>query len=186
MAKHKCIYCLCEKDESEFNREHVVPRMMGTYENGFVLNKCEVCQECNSFFSKELEVNIGLNSMESFLRIQKGKPMSDGNRFRKGRVSFTGTEGLFKGLEFTPVVDSSKSEKMHFEISPKIGILKSEAPIEYDYYDLDDLPTASTEVISFLKSKNNAIITKTYDTGFYAVCNDGKMVSYCFFNGIQI
>lgn len=34
---HKCIYCKKEKDASEFNREHVVPRMMGTYENGFVL-----------------------------------------------------------------------------------------------------------------------------------------------------
>lgn len=159
MAKYRCIYCLNEKDESAFNREHVVPRMMGTYENGFVLSNCEVCEECNSFFSRNLEVNIGLNSMESFLRIQKGKPMSDGRKFRKGRVSFTGAEGLFKGLEFTPVVDSSQSEKLHFEISPKIGILKSETPEEYDYYDLENLPVASTEVLSFLKRKNNAIIT---------------------------
>ena len=43
--KYKCIYCKQEKDGSEFNREHVVPRMMGTYENGFVLNSYEVCEE---------------------------------------------------------------------------------------------------------------------------------------------
>ena len=42
MAKHKCIYCLQEKDETAFNREHVVPRMMGTYQNGYVLSNYEV------------------------------------------------------------------------------------------------------------------------------------------------
>ena len=45
MRKHICIYCKKEKDESQFNREHVVPRMMGTYENGFVLSNNEVCEE---------------------------------------------------------------------------------------------------------------------------------------------
>ena len=60
LAKCKCIYCLAEKELSEFNREHVVPRMMGTYNNGFVLNDYQVCEECNSYFSKELESKIVL------------------------------------------------------------------------------------------------------------------------------
>lgn len=156
--KHICIYCKQEKEESEFNREHVVPRMMGTYENGFVLSNNQVCEECNSYFSRELEDKISLNSMESFLRMQYGRPMSDGRKMRKERLSFTGMEGIFKGLEFTPVVDSSNEEKMRFDITPKIGILSVE-PDEYNYYELGELPHATPEMIAFLKGKDKGIIT---------------------------
>lgn len=159
MPKHICIYCKKEKDESEFNREHVVPRMMGTYENGFVLNRYEVCEECNSFFSRELENKISLNSMESFLRIKYGNPMSDGRTMRRERLVFSGIEGVFKGLEFTPVVDSSNEERMHFDISPRIGILSSEKTGDYDYYEAHDLPDASDKKLQFLKGKDKGIIT---------------------------
>lgn len=37
--KYKCIYCLKDKEKDEFNREHVMSQMMGTYENSFVLGK---------------------------------------------------------------------------------------------------------------------------------------------------
>lgn len=156
--KHICIYCKQQKDESEFNREHVVPRMMGTYQNGFVLSNNQVCEECNSYFSRELENEISLNSMESFLRIQYGKPMSDGRKMRKERLSFFGTEGILKGLEFTPIVDSSNEEKLSFDIIPKIGILSVE-PDEYSYYELNELPPATPEVREFLKGKDRGIIT---------------------------
>lgn len=126
MAKHKCIYCLQEKDETAFNREHVVPRMMGTYQNGYVLSNYEVCEECNSYFSRELEDKIGLNSIESFLRMQHGREMSDGRTMRRDRTRFYGTEGIFKGLEFIPVVDNQNLERIHFNILPKIGIQSKE------------------------------------------------------------
>ncbi len=159
MAKHKCIYCLMEKNGDEFNREHVVPRMMGTYEDGFVLSQNQVCQECNSFFSKELEDKIGLNSLESFLRIQHGRKMSDGRIMRKGRVAFSGTSDIFKGLDFTPVVDSSNEERMHFDISPRIGILENEEKNEYTYHNLDELPYALPEILQSIKGKKAGIIT---------------------------
>lgn len=28
----KCIYCLTEKDEAEFDKEHVIPRAFGKFE----------------------------------------------------------------------------------------------------------------------------------------------------------
>jgi len=159
MAKHVCIYCRKEKDESEFNREHVVPRMLGTYENGLVLSNCEVCEECNTFFSRELENKISLNSMESFLRIQYGRPMSNGRTMRKERLSFSGIDGIFKGLEFTPVVDNMNKEGLHFDISPCIGILSLESSDEYNYYQPEKLPEATKEVIEFIKGKEKGIIT---------------------------
>ncbi|MGI6173386.1 MAG: HNH endonuclease [Christensenellales bacterium] len=159
MSKHKCIYCLKEKEESEFNREHVIPRMMGTYTNSFVLSNFQVCKECNSYFSKELEDKISLNSMESFLRMKYGRPMSDGRKLKKDRVSFIGAEGLFKGLEFTPIVDKANDEKISLYIPPQIGIMTNESPLAYQYYTLDALPEATPEVLSRLRNKSNGIIT---------------------------
>ena len=159
MAKHKCIYCLQEKDETAFNREHVVPRMMGTYQNGYVLSNYEVCEECNSYFSRELEDKIGLNSIESFLRMQHGREMSDGRTMRRDRTRFYGTEGIFKGLEFIPVVDNQNLERIHFNILPKIGIQSKEREDEYDYFEPDSLPVASTEILDYLKGKKAGIVT---------------------------
>lgn len=56
MIKHQCVYCLNWKDEKEFNREHVIPQFLGTFSNNLVLNELEVCKECNSFFSKNFEL----------------------------------------------------------------------------------------------------------------------------------
>ena len=70
--KYTCIYCKKEKEESEFNREHVVPQMMGRYVNAPVLSNHEVCQECNSYFSEEVEGKIALDSYEALLRMKSG------------------------------------------------------------------------------------------------------------------
>ena len=78
----KCIYCLQEKVRSEFNKEHVVPEMMGKYNGGFVLSHGQVCKECNSIFSNQLETIIGLNSMEGLLRIKYGRQISDGHKIK--------------------------------------------------------------------------------------------------------
>ena len=159
MAKHKCIYCLQEKNDTDFNREHVVPRMMGTYQDGYVLSNYEVCEECNSYFSRELEDKIGLNSMEGFLRMQHGRTMTDGRMLRRDRVSFTGMNGIFKGLDFIPVVDNQNPERIHFDILPRIGILSADQSNEYDYYEAESLPEASQEILDRLRGKEAGIVT---------------------------
>ena len=68
-------------------REHVVPKMMGRYTDGFVLSEHQVCEECNSYFSREIEDKIGLDSYEALLRMRSGtKKMSDGRRIRNNPV----------------------------------------------------------------------------------------------------
>jgi hypothetical protein len=63
----KCIYCLQTKPVSDFNREHVISRFMGTYENAVVLNHNEVCKECNDFFCENLENALSFDSLEGLL-----------------------------------------------------------------------------------------------------------------------
>lgn len=155
----KCIYCLKEKDEKEFNREHVVSRMMGTYQDGFVLNHQQVCEKCNTYFSTELEVKIGLDSLESFLRMQHGNKMSDGRSMRSGRVRFSGAEGIFKGLRFTPIVDNTNPERIRFDIFPCIGILDNEELDEYRYYAVEELPEATAKVLARIGAGKRGIIT---------------------------
>lgn len=159
---HTCIYCKKVKEDDAFNREHVIPRMMGRYVNAPVLSNYQVCQECNSYFSKEIEDKISLDSYEAFLRMKSGiKRMSDGRRLSNSRISLCGAEGLFKGLKFIVVSDAANEERIHFDISPCIGIKKSED--EYDYYSINELPTATEEKIQTLKQYSSPIVQFGYN-----------------------
>lgn len=144
----KCIYCLKWKPISEFNREHVIPQMMGTYDgNGYVLNRNEVCKECNDFFSKHLENSISLDSLEGLFRTQNAAtPMNDGHRLGQNRLIITGQEGIFKGLKFQAVSDAKFSERIHLDIVPAVGIIHDEEKEEYDYYTIDGLCHCSDEM----------------------------------------
>ncbi len=160
--KYRCIYCLEEKDKKDFNREHVMSQMMGKYENSFVLGKNQVCQNCNSYFSKELENDISLDSYEGFLRMQYGKanPMSDGRKLRRNHVAIKADSGDIKGLSFVPVVNKNNSENISLETVPSIGILqRNDNDAKYEFYDADKLPVATKEIMDFLSGKESGIIT---------------------------
>lgn len=160
--KHICIYCKKEKSEEEFNREHVVPQMMGRYTDGLVLSEFQVCQECNSFFSKQIEDKISLDSYEALLRMKSGtKKMSDGRRLRNSRLTLIGAEGLFKGLRFCPVSKPDTPERVAFEIMPCVGLKISDS--EYEYYTIDDLPDSTDDVMTRLRSLENPIIQFGYE-----------------------
>ncbi|MBE1556006.1 HNH endonuclease [Sporosarcina limicola] len=164
MEKHKCIYCLRTKYESEFNKEHVVPRMMGTYQDAFVLSNFQVCQECNSYFSRQIEDKIALDSYEGFLRMQfRDKPMSDGRRLTDSRIRIIGNEGVFKGLPFYVLTDTSNPYRIRFEVEPMVGIISSLEANEYIYYTLENLPDATKEVKSRLKKAEQPIINTGID-----------------------
>ena len=160
MEKHKCIYCLEEKRKDEFNREHVVPRMMGTYQDGFVLNDNQVCEECNKYFSRNIENAISLNSFEGLLRMQHGsRVMSEGRALKGHRISLIGNEGVFKGLNFSVFADSTNDERIHLDISPCIGIIRDIDNNEYDYYALDKVPEATDEILSRIKGIKAGLVT---------------------------
>lgn len=60
----KCIYCLKDKPENEFNTEHVISRFISTFgANTLVLNNFEVCESCNKKFCNEFENSLALDSI---------------------------------------------------------------------------------------------------------------------------
>ena len=164
MTMYKCIYCLQVKDHTKFNREHVVLQMMGKYQNGFVLNDFQVCQECNSYFSKYVENKIALDSFEAFLRMQyRNTPISDGRRMNNSRIRLIGEEGVFKGVHFIAITDKSNSYHIHYEAEPMVGIINSIENHEYNYYSLDELPKATTDIIKRMKESTQPIINTGID-----------------------
>ena len=164
MQQHKCIYCLKTKEENDFNREHVIPQMMGKYINGFVLSEFQVCKECNDYFSHKLENVISLDSYEAFLRMQyRDKPMSDGHKLSKNRIRLTGDEGILKGLQFSAITDINNPYRMHFDAEPMVGVIESVEKQEYKYYSLEELPEATEEVIMKMKKSSQPIINTGID-----------------------
>ena len=88
MKSRTCIYCSEFKAVDQFNAEHVLPQALGRYRGSLTLN-C-VCEECNSFFGKTLDLTIGRDSVEALLRIREGlKEPSGVKQIRYGNLRLT-------------------------------------------------------------------------------------------------
>ena len=70
MGTRRCIYCLANKPESQFNREHVIPEAFGVFQQNLVLD-C-VCQACNDFFGRDLDLKLGRDTIEGLDRFRYG------------------------------------------------------------------------------------------------------------------
>lgn len=83
-----CIYCLHDKDTSAFNTEHVIPQAFGRFRQNLTLD-C-VCAECNAEFGKTIDLALGRDSLEAFLRLIHGtKPARDVAELGSQRLSMT-------------------------------------------------------------------------------------------------
>ncbi len=66
----KCIYCFTENESKFDGKEHVIPQAFGTFGNATPTLK-SVCDECNAYFSKELDHFLARESIEGVTRYQK-------------------------------------------------------------------------------------------------------------------
>ena len=74
-ASAKCIYCLEQKLLSEFNREHVLHRAFGGFEEALTLvapYDPGVYRACNDYFSSTVDLAITRDSIEALLRVEHG------------------------------------------------------------------------------------------------------------------
>ena len=78
-----CIYCENSKPAHLFNKEHVFPQAFGKFQNNFTLVDM-VCQECNNYFGKTLDMDLGRESWEGLKRFEHGvKRLSEFSHFGK-------------------------------------------------------------------------------------------------------
>lgn len=99
-----CIYCKTN-DQSAFRGvEHLIPQSFGKFSSETPTLKC-VCDECNSFFAKELDQVLARDSWEGVNRYKKGIKSREQRPIK--RLKFTLEEvpemGIFGGMVFEGV-----------------------------------------------------------------------------------
>ena len=156
---HQCIYCKEYKPAEDFNREHVVSRMLGTYQNAPVLNECQVCKSCNDYFCNEIENKLSMDSYEGFLRMQyDGRKHTKVRKIGQTRLVVSGQNGIFKSLDFLVSSNSNNGVGIQLEIEPVIGIISDASKQEYDYYHLGEIPPYSEEIHAKISSSPSPIV----------------------------
>jgi hypothetical protein len=76
--QYRCIYCLERKDAPAFNRDHVMPVLLGTFSPNFTLVRA-VCKSCNGALGRETEDILGVDSFEAYQRFASGLKRSNAN-----------------------------------------------------------------------------------------------------------
>lgn len=138
----KCIYCLSNKNISSFSKtEHVIPQSFGKFkDNNLTLNRL-VCDDCNLYFSKHLELYLGRDTYEgSVLRYQFNIKNDDEFKTlgKRSKLIEKINEGDFKGT-FATREYSKKENKIKLKPLPQIGFLNA-GNNNYTYYLLDNIP----------------------------------------------
>jgi hypothetical protein len=138
-ARHRCIWCLLKKPETEFNREHVIPQAFETFEPKNLTLINAVCCDCNSFFSRELEPTLARDTLEGFQRYEHGqKPKSEFKSLGKKSVTKAQMpDGFYAGAWGYAAAGDPDLRITPF---PQIGFAKSEDG-PFDWYPLTELPT---------------------------------------------
>jgi hypothetical protein len=152
-----CIYCKLDLPEKRFNREHVVPQQLGSFENSPVLRI--VCIECNSYFGGSLELVFGRDSLEAVSRLRHGqKRPKEFVKFNSERLRFKTPDD---GIILMPAPSPDGSEILML-LPPQVGV-KHEAESTYEYHtetdlirDIDRLPSPEEKLTFRLLAADDA------------------------------
>jgi hypothetical protein len=127
IAPGPCIYC--RSTATREKREHVMSQALGTFEQNWVIDS--VCDQCNKYFADNLELILGRDSIEGFLRVEVGvKPIEAIDKFINQRSTFYLQEhGPFAGIR---VVMRATPEGMVPDALPQVA-LRAEG-LEWRFY----------------------------------------------------
>jgi hypothetical protein len=145
----KCIYCLKDKPSGCFKKtEHVLPQSFGKFKNNLTLNiknnsklKEVVCDDCNDYFGKNLEISLGRDTFEGMARFEHEvkKPHEFKSPGKASRLKIKVDEGSFKGT-FAYREYSKMDGGIIIKPVPQVGFKKSAEGAGYEYFPLDEIP----------------------------------------------
>lgn len=145
----KCIYCLKDKPSSCFKRtEHVLSQSFGRFKNNLTLNikndpklKEVVCDECNDYFGKNIEISLGRDTFEGMARFEHEvkKPHEFKSSGKKSRLKIKVDEGPFKGA-FAYREYSEMEGGIIIKPVPQVGFKKKANGNGYKYFPLEEIP----------------------------------------------
>ncbi len=179
-----CIYCLLDLPEDRFNREHVVPQQLGSFENCPILRT--VCAGCNSYFANSLELKFGRDSIEAVYRLRHGqKRPEEFNGFKGERLKFKIPSNLAAGGVVLEPAASTDGSEIVMLLPPQVGV-KLEGETEFHYHTeeeltgegIDQLPLPSEKVKLRLLASDDAGVERIRElvlTRFPKFREEGKL-----------
>lgn len=129
---HECIYCLKDKPEDRFTKEHVLHQSFGHYKSALTLTK-EVCHDCNQIFANNIDNKLSRDSFESFCRLKHGIKTSD-KKYPYERIRITypkEDKSDWAGVKFGYKTNS-------FYPLSQLGFIE-EGTVDYKYFTLSEL-----------------------------------------------
>lgn len=136
----RCIYCVKDLERSAFNREHVMPESFGLFGPSTLVLHETVCTECNSYFGRRLEMFLGRDSLEGFLRYRFGTGQRS-ESFKQRRIVFAlAEEGEWQGT-LLAVTGFMPDGKMVVDFVPQVAFYKK-AGKEKTHFLADRIPPA--------------------------------------------
>ena len=160
MQTSKCIYCLQEKNISEFNSEHVVSRFIGKYEDAYTLHESQVCKECNDYFCTTLENDLSFDSLEGLLRIEHSpKAIHVQRSIGRTRLTAVGNNGIVKNLPFYFTSAPTQANNIQIVVPPLVGIILDQQADEYEYFSLDSIPQCDDSMMARIAGVKTPFIT---------------------------
>jgi hypothetical protein len=116
-----------------------MPQSFGKFEQNFTLRGV-VCDDCNHYFGRALELVLGRDTFEGHARFRHGvKSAEDFKQLRNKRVTFKIAEGQFAGSHaYTEFVEEAGEIRV-FPM-PQVGFFLAPA-VRYEYFLLTDIPT---------------------------------------------
>jgi len=117
-----CIYCQRDLPQSDFSREHVIPRAFGTFAQNLTLIDL-VCADCNQYFGETIDFALARGSAEAVHRLDEGvKPPQSADDLRRDRVRIAWTRaGDWNGVLLRLTADSTG---LVVEPVPQIGFAR--------------------------------------------------------------
>lgn len=140
-----CIYCLENKSSDDFgNKEHVIPELLGRFRNNLTLNSKNgdeaICNKCNDYFGKGIELCLGRDAMEGYLRyVCAFKKPGELRFFKSRRVRVKLAEGEYEGAYVDFKYDKS-SNKLGVDLVNQVGLRRKNTD-KLEFFELEKLGT---------------------------------------------
>lgn len=155
--KYRCIYCLRLLPESQFNRDHVLPKLLGRFQENPVLHR-SVCRECNDSLGKQLETWLGRDSYEALLRLRFGqKPLAELDEFHGEGVAIRIPPGSQWAGALLRLIAEPETGELKVDLRPQVGV-KRPADSEFRFFTDEEFQKAPDEQIGSEKGSTFKIV----------------------------
>jgi hypothetical protein len=135
-----CIYCRQTDSHVAFKgRDHVIPECWGRFSpNNMVLHRA-VCDDCNGYFGRTIELHLGRDTIEGAFRFQHGI-LSEGDFIgRRVRLRIA-TDHAWAGLIVRPKPPKVKDRRVDYEPVTQVGFRDKTTGRRF-YFELWELPS---------------------------------------------